>query len=67
MTSPVEHIAYFLAVCLLSTFASALIRLRKPREIARETAHFFLTVTGFVVVFGIVIIALEWIFVRPLL
>ena len=52
---------------LVTALVSALIRLRKPRQITHDTMHFFGTIAVFVFAFCVVVYILEWIFIRPLL
>lgn len=57
-------VASFLAVSLAVALVTSLIRLGEPRRIAAETWRFFSTIVICIVVFALVVVALEWIFVR---
>jgi hypothetical protein len=57
-------VASFLAVSLAVALVTSLIRLGEPGRIAAETWRFFSTIVICIVVFALVVVALEWIFVR---
>ncbi len=63
----VPYLLYFLLVSFVVAFATSAIRFRDPRRIASETARFFTTVVVCIVVFGVIVAVLEWLFIRPLI
>lgn len=63
----VVHVLFFFAVSFVVAFATSLIKLRDPRAIVSETSRFFGTVVVCIAVFGVVVVALEWVFLRPLI
>ena len=67
MSPVVVHILFFCLISLVTALVSAAIRLRRAREITRDTLSFFSTITVFVFAFCVVVYILEWIFIRPLI
>lgn len=56
----------FLLVSLVAAFATSALRLRDPRSIARECSKMFAAIVFGILALSLVLLALEWIFVRPL-
>ncbi len=58
---------YFLVVSLAAAFVTSALKLSDPRRIARECAKTFGAIVLGILALSGVLLALEWIFVRPLL
>lgn len=64
---PLGFVLVFLFTSAVTTLVITAIRVRDPVHILRETARFFATVVVGIGILALVVVALEWIFVRPLL
>lgn len=58
------HIAFLLGTSLAIALATSVIRQDNPRIIASETTRFFATIVLCLVIFGLVVVALEEVFLR---
>ena len=65
--SLLPYAIFFLLVSFAVAVVTSAIRLRDPRQIVREGARLFVTIVVGIFVFSLVVFALEWLFVRPLL
>jgi hypothetical protein len=61
------YILHFLFVSFVISLSTALIRLRDPWLIAKETFRFFAWIVIGIFVFSAIVFFLEWLFIRPLL
>ena len=61
------YLLYFLLACFVVALSTSMIRTRDPRRILAESSRFFVTVVVCLVLFGVLVAVLEWLFVRPLI
>jgi len=62
----VPYVLQFLFVSFVISLSTALIRLRDPWSIAKETFRFFAWIVIGIFLFSAIVFFLEWLFVRPL-
>ena len=63
----VPYLLYFVLVSFVVALVTATVRLEEPRRIVQETVRFFVTVVACILLFGVLVAVLEWLFVRPLI
>jgi len=61
------YLFYFLLACFVVALTTSMIRVRDPKKILAESSRFFVTVVVCLVLFGVLVTVLEWLFVRPLI
>jgi len=61
----IEFVLSFLAISFLTALVAAMVRSNDRRGIWQETLRFFTALTVGIAVFCVIVIALEWIFIRP--
>jgi len=62
----VPYVFQFLFVSFVISLSTALIRLRDPWSIAKETFRFFAWIVIGIFLFSAIVFFLEWLFIRPL-
>ena len=66
MTPVLTHVVFFLVVSFVASLVMCANRLHDGRQIARETMRYFTSIVVGIAILGVVVVLLEWIFIRPL-